>query len=103
MKQKIVIFYEKCDDTFDLPSKTTSILFNLFSINEDNQFEIGSINEIENIDGDTVFPIIASAIDSSTDETTIHFIFGLRYFYRYAMLDKEREYHRRTYFLETLG
>ena len=94
MKQKIVIFYEKCDDTFDLPSKATSILLNLFSINEDNQFEIDSINEIENIDGDTVFPMITSAIDSSSDDTPIHFIFGLRYFYRYAMLDKEREFHR---------
>ena len=79
MKYKIVIFYEKCDDKFDLPSKVTSILFNLFSINEDSQFEIGSINEIENIDGDTVFPIMRPAIYSSSDDTTIHFIFGLRF------------------------
>ena len=101
MKQKIVIFYEKCDDAFDLPSKATSIIFNLLSINEDNQFEIGSINEIENIDGDTVFPIIAN--DSSSDDTPIHFIFGLRYFYRYAMLDKEKDIHQTVFMSRNNG
>ena len=88
MKQKIVIFYEKCDDTFDLPSKIASIFFNLSSINEENQFEIASINEIENIDKCTILPIMKSAIESSSNTTHIHFVFGLRYFYRYALIDQ---------------
>lgn len=91
MKQKIVIFHEKCDDKFDLPSKSTDLFMNLFAIDENYQFEVLNINKIETVDQDTIFPILKSAIGSCSDGTQIHFVFGLRYFYRYAIIDKIEE------------